>query len=82
MYARHTNQDHVHAVWKITSEAIDQLHRSLESCPGETAVAEDPAGLKVSQGRLPVQSPTTVLQQPHETAAETLSEIPFLQIDA
>ncbi|KAL4674719.1 hypothetical protein H8959_018653 [Pygathrix nigripes] len=43
----HTNQDHVHAVWKITSEAIDQLHRSLESCPGETAVAEDPAGLKV-----------------------------------
>ncbi|XP_011856231.1 PREDICTED: transcription termination factor 2 [Mandrillus leucophaeus] len=47
LYARHTNQDHVHAVWKITSEAIDQLHRSLESCPGETAVAEDPAGLKV-----------------------------------
>ncbi|XP_033055100.1 transcription termination factor 2 [Trachypithecus francoisi] len=47
LYARHTNQDHVHAVWKITSEAIDQLHRSLESCPGEAAVAEDPAGLKV-----------------------------------
>ena len=42
------NQDRLHAVWKVTSEAIDELHRSLESSPGETAVAEDPAGLKVS----------------------------------
>ncbi|KAB1273778.1 Transcription termination factor 2 [Camelus dromedarius] len=40
------NQDRLHAVWKITSEAIDELHRSLESRPGETVVAEDPAGLK------------------------------------
>ncbi|XP_023557555.1 transcription termination factor 2 isoform X2 [Octodon degus] len=40
-------QDHHYAVWRVTSEAIDELHRSLESCPGETAVAEDPAGLKV-----------------------------------
>ncbi|XP_006161455.1 transcription termination factor 2 [Tupaia chinensis] len=46
-YGGHTNQDRLHAVWKITSEAIDELHRSLESRPGETAVAEDPAGLKV-----------------------------------
>nr|XP_054092664.1 transcription termination factor 2 isoform X3 [Callithrix jacchus] len=46
-YPEHANQDHVHPVWKITSEAIDELHRSLESRPGETAVAEDPAGLKV-----------------------------------
>ncbi|KAM9242890.1 transcription termination factor 2 [Dugong dugon] len=37
----------LHAVWKITSEAIDELHRSLASCPGEAAVAEDPPGLKV-----------------------------------
>ncbi|XP_028608856.1 transcription termination factor 2 [Grammomys surdaster] len=43
----HMNQHHLYNVWKITSEAIDELHRSLESCPGETAVAEDPAGLKV-----------------------------------
>ncbi|XP_015450956.1 transcription termination factor 2 isoform X2 [Pteropus alecto] len=42
-----TNQDRLHAGWKVTSEAIDGLHQSLESCPGETAVAEDPAGLKV-----------------------------------
>uniref|UniRef100_A0A8D2CKK0 Transcription termination factor 2 n=1 Tax=Sciurus vulgaris TaxID=55149 RepID=A0A8D2CKK0_SCIVU len=41
------NQDRLHPVWKITSEAIDELHRSLESRPGETAVAEDPPGLKV-----------------------------------
>ncbi|XP_062960117.1 transcription termination factor 2 isoform X2 [Cynocephalus volans] len=46
-YGGHTKQDRLHAVWKITSEAIDELHRSLESCPGETAVSEDPAGLKV-----------------------------------
>lgn len=48
LYTGPTNQDRLHSVWKITSEAIDELHRSLESCPGETAVAEDPAGLKVS----------------------------------
>ncbi|XP_045139666.1 transcription termination factor 2 isoform X2 [Echinops telfairi] len=43
----HAGQDRLHSVWKITSEAIDELHRSLGSCPGETAVAEDPPGLKV-----------------------------------
>ncbi|CAH6929076.1 transcription termination factor 2 [Phodopus roborovskii] len=43
----HVNQQRLHHVWRITSEAIDELHRSLESCPGDTAVAEDPAGLKV-----------------------------------
>ncbi|XP_075416089.1 transcription termination factor 2 isoform X2 [Tenrec ecaudatus] len=43
----HASQDHLHSVWKITSEAIDELHRSFGSCPGETAVAEDPPGLKV-----------------------------------
>ncbi|KAM9686889.1 transcription termination factor 2 isoform 3-T3 [Trichechus inunguis] len=47
LYAGHTSQDRLHAVWKITSEAIDELHRSLASCPGEAAVAEDPLGLKV-----------------------------------
>ncbi|XP_058516092.1 transcription termination factor 2 isoform X1 [Ochotona princeps] len=43
----HKKQDYLHTVWKITSEAIDELHRSLESRPGEAAEAEDPAGLKV-----------------------------------
>ncbi|XP_045402870.1 transcription termination factor 2 isoform X1 [Lemur catta] len=41
------NRDCLHGVWKVTSEAIDELHRSLESRPGETAVAEDPAGLRI-----------------------------------
>ncbi|XP_059784751.1 transcription termination factor 2 isoform X1 [Balaenoptera ricei] len=41
------SQDRLRSVWQITSEAIDELHRSLESRPGETAVAEDPAGLKI-----------------------------------
>ncbi|XP_063112254.1 transcription termination factor 2 isoform X2 [Cavia porcellus] len=43
----HGKQDPYYAVWKLTSEAIDELHRSLESRPGETAVAEDPVGLRV-----------------------------------
>ncbi|KAL1772449.1 transcription termination factor 2 [Sigmodon hispidus] len=45
--AAYKNQHRLHNVWQITSEAIDELHRSLKSCPGETAVAEDPAGLKI-----------------------------------
>lgn len=49
LFTGNMNQHRLYNVWKITSEAIDELHRSLESCPGETAVAEDPAGLKVSQ---------------------------------
>lgn len=48
LFTGHMNQHRLHSVWKITSEAIDELHRSLESCPGQTAVAEDPAGLKVN----------------------------------
>lgn len=47
LHADHRNQDRFHSIWKITSEAIDRLHQSLESRPGETAEAEDPAGLKV-----------------------------------
>ncbi|KAG8517593.1 Transcription termination factor 2, partial [Galemys pyrenaicus] len=34
--------------WQVTKDAIFALHQSLESCPDETAEAEDPAGLKVS----------------------------------
>lgn len=52
LYTGYKKQDYLHTVWKITSEAINELHRSLESRPGEEAEAEDPAGLKVSQGRL------------------------------
>ncbi|XP_068946346.1 transcription termination factor 2 [Petaurus breviceps papuanus] len=40
-------QDHSQPVWKVARDAIDQLHKSLESCPGKETVAEDPDGLKV-----------------------------------
>ncbi|XP_064444639.1 transcription termination factor 2 isoform X3 [Mirounga angustirostris] len=46
-YGGPTKQDGPHAMWEIISKAIDELHASLESRPGETAVAEDPAGLKL-----------------------------------
>ncbi|KAF0886606.1 TTF2 factor, partial [Crocuta crocuta] len=39
--------DGPHAVWKVISKAIDELHQSLGSRPAESAVAEDPPGLKV-----------------------------------
>ncbi|XP_043860204.1 transcription termination factor 2 [Dromiciops gliroides] len=47
LYGGRMTQDRLQAVWKVTSEAIDQLHKSLESCPGKASVAEDPEGLKV-----------------------------------
>ncbi|XP_027957765.1 transcription termination factor 2 [Eumetopias jubatus] len=46
-YGGPMKQDGPHSTWKIISKAIDELHASLESRPGETVVAEDPAGLKV-----------------------------------
>ncbi|XP_054987494.1 transcription termination factor 2 [Sorex araneus] len=39
--------DPFHAVWKVTNEAIEELHQSLKSRPGDSVMAEDPAGLKV-----------------------------------
>ncbi|KAK6185605.1 hypothetical protein SNE40_007803 [Patella caerulea] len=35
-------------VTTITSEALEKLHKQLESCPDETAESEDPKGLKVN----------------------------------
>ncbi|XP_036623418.1 transcription termination factor 2 isoform X2 [Trichosurus vulpecula] len=46
-YGGRMTQDRFQPVWKVTSDAIDQLHKSLESCPGKETVAEDPDGLKV-----------------------------------
>ncbi|NXJ61497.1 TTF2 factor, partial [Rostratula benghalensis] len=40
-------EDRIRAVHSATSEAIDHLHKSLESCPAEQTVAEDPSGLKI-----------------------------------
>ncbi|XP_049621859.1 transcription termination factor 2 isoform X2 [Suncus etruscus] len=38
--------DPLHSVWKVTREAIEELHQSLKSRPDESAMVEDPAGLK------------------------------------
>ncbi|XP_078264835.1 transcription termination factor 2 isoform X2 [Rhinoraja longicauda] len=40
-------QDRLYTINKITSEAIEQLHKSLETCPDTSDEAEDPQYLKV-----------------------------------
>ncbi|NWR30485.1 TTF2 factor, partial [Tachuris rubrigastra] len=47
LYGGRMTQDRIMAVHSATCEAINQLHESLESCPTEQTVAEDPSGLKV-----------------------------------
>uniref|UniRef100_A0A6J0T128 Transcription termination factor 2 isoform X1 n=1 Tax=Pogona vitticeps TaxID=103695 RepID=A0A6J0T128_9SAUR len=41
-------EDPLQAVYNATSDAINQLHKSLETCPTMETVSEDPPGLKVS----------------------------------
>lgn len=36
-------------VRNVTTEAIDHLHHSLESCPGPDSEEKDPRGIKVPQ---------------------------------
>lgn len=40
--------DRLLAVRNATCEAIDHLHKSLETCPDPEAEAPDPRGIKVS----------------------------------
>ncbi|XP_030060896.1 transcription termination factor 2 [Microcaecilia unicolor] len=47
LYGRRMKEDSLFAVRNATSEAIDHLHKSLESCPSSESTVEDPAGLKV-----------------------------------
>ncbi|XP_010173164.2 transcription termination factor 2, partial [Antrostomus carolinensis] len=47
LYGGRMTEDRIRAVHAATSEAINQLHKSLESCPTEQTAAEDPSGLKV-----------------------------------
>nr|XP_005299095.1 transcription termination factor 2 isoform X2 [Chrysemys picta bellii] len=47
LYGGRMTEDRLRAVHSATSDAINHLHRSLESCPTEEIVAEDPSGLKV-----------------------------------
>uniref|UniRef100_A0A8C0JCZ7 Transcription termination factor 2 n=1 Tax=Chelonoidis abingdonii TaxID=106734 RepID=A0A8C0JCZ7_CHEAB len=48
LYGGRMTENRLSAVHSATSDAINHLHRSLESCPTEEIVAEDPSGLKVS----------------------------------
>ncbi|KAM5126926.1 transcription termination factor 2, partial [Mantella aurantiaca] len=47
LYGGRMTEERLFAIRNATSEAIDHLHKSLESCPGQEAAAEDPPNLKV-----------------------------------
>ncbi|KAM4790714.1 transcription termination factor 2 [Cyanocitta cristata] len=47
LYGGRMTEDRIRAVHRATFEAINHLHKSLESCPTEETAAEDPSGLKV-----------------------------------
>ncbi|GAB0177693.1 transcription termination factor 2 [Grus japonensis] len=47
LYGGRMTEDRIRAVHNATSEAINHLYKSLESCPTEQTAAEDPSGLKV-----------------------------------
>ncbi|XP_041857085.1 transcription termination factor 2 isoform X2 [Melanotaenia boesemani] len=47
-YGGRMTNDRLLAVKNATCEAIDHLHKSLESCPDPEAEAPDPSGIKVS----------------------------------
>uniref|UniRef100_A0A8B9RQH6 Transcription termination factor 2 n=1 Tax=Accipiter nisus TaxID=211598 RepID=A0A8B9RQH6_9AVES len=47
LYGGRMTEDRIRAVHSATSEAINHLHKSLESCPTKQTAAEDPSGLKV-----------------------------------
>uniref|UniRef100_A0A8C6XS36 Transcription termination factor 2 n=1 Tax=Naja naja TaxID=35670 RepID=A0A8C6XS36_NAJNA len=48
LYGGPMTNDQLLAVQNATSDAINQLHKSLESCPTGTSIGEDPHGLKIS----------------------------------
>ncbi|XP_042316156.1 LOW QUALITY PROTEIN: transcription termination factor 2 [Sceloporus undulatus] len=48
LYGGQMTEERLQAVYNATSDAINQLHKSLESCPTEKEVVEDPFGLRVS----------------------------------
>ncbi|NWT18071.1 TTF2 factor, partial [Vireo altiloquus] len=47
LYGGRMTEDRIRAVHSAIFEAINHLHKSLESCPTEETAAEDPCGLKV-----------------------------------
>ncbi|XP_040190068.1 transcription termination factor 2 [Rana temporaria] len=47
LYGGRMTEERLFAIRNATSETIDHLHKSLESCPGPETASEDPRGLKV-----------------------------------
>ncbi|XP_061484243.1 transcription termination factor 2 isoform X2 [Rhineura floridana] len=47
LYGGRMTEVRLRAVYDATSDAINQLHKSLESCPKEETVVEDPPELKI-----------------------------------
>ncbi|XP_005151820.2 transcription termination factor 2 isoform X2 [Melopsittacus undulatus] len=47
LYGGIMTKDRIRTVHSAISEAVNHLHKSLESCPEDQTVAEDPPGLKV-----------------------------------
>ncbi|NXA87706.1 TTF2 factor, partial [Melanocharis versteri] len=47
LYGGRMTEDRIRVVHSAIFEAINHLHKSLESCPTEETAAEDPSGLKV-----------------------------------
>ncbi|NXR67480.1 TTF2 factor, partial [Rhadina sibilatrix] len=47
LYGGRMTEDRIRAVHSAIFEAINHLHKSLESCPTKETAAEDPSGLKV-----------------------------------
>lgn len=52
LYGGPMTNDQLQAVQNATSDAINQLHKSLECCPTEKSVSEDPPELKVSENKI------------------------------
>ncbi|XP_010009868.1 PREDICTED: transcription termination factor 2-like, partial [Nestor notabilis] len=46
LYGGRMTEDRIRAVRSAISEAVNNLHKSLDSCPREQTAAEDPSGLK------------------------------------
>ncbi|KAE8620902.1 hypothetical protein XENTR_v10004613 [Xenopus tropicalis] len=47
LYGGRMTEERLFAIRNATSEAIEHLHKSLESCPSPDCTVQDPAGLKV-----------------------------------
>lgn len=48
-YGGKMTEDRLLAVRNVTTEAIDHLHHSLESCPSADTEEQDPKGIKVRE---------------------------------